>query len=313
MALHRHYQRMIPLLLFGELSEAEVRELEGHLATCALCRNEVEDTRKLHAFLARVPAPDPAEALLQDARLRSHYALLAERGKTNLWERFKATVSGPAMYRPAFGVTAAALLAVGFFGGRLLFPGTHAERDIDVASMDGEGVRVTNVRVAGATEGEGIELAFDTVTPMRLRGTIQNPAIQKVLAYALLNGENPGVRLRAVGSITANPIAPLEHEIKAALLLTLKSDPNDGVRKEALRALLRYPADREIRDVLMEVLLNDSNPGLRVAAINGLDSLRARGFQPDQQLLQTFRQRLQNDENQYVRVKSQSLFEEKIP
>lgn len=95
--------------------------------------------------------------------------------------------------------------------------------------------------------------------------------------------------------------------MKAALLLALRTDRNDGVRKAALQAILRYPGDREVRDGLLYVLLNDRNPGLRIAAINGLDTLRARGYVPDEEMIRAFRESVQNDENLYVRTKAQTI------
>jgi hypothetical protein len=92
----------------------------------------------------------------------------------------------------------------------------------------------------------------------------------------------------------------------------LKSDQNDGVRREAMRTLLRFPADREVRDALLYELLHDANPGLRVGAINALDTLQTRGYRYDENQRETIRQIVQNDNNLYVRVKARSLLEEKI-
>jgi HEAT repeat protein len=126
-----------------------------------------------------------------------------------------------------------------------------------------------------------------------------------------VKSDNPGVRIRAVGSFSATASALPEREVKTALLLALKTDQNDAVRKEALQAILRYQPDRDVRDALLYVLLHDANPGLRIAAINGLDSLETRGYEPDDQFLQTLRDKIQNDDNLYVRVKAQSILEEK--
>ena len=313
MARHRQYQRKIPLSLYGELSEEERRELQQHVSTCEECRKELEGTKKLHTLLARVPAPEAEEALLREARLQFSSALRAERQRFQLWDRLKGLFTLPVVTRPAIGFAIVALLVLGFIGGRLVPAGSSTAPDMDAVLTSGEEIRVTNIRfIRNGASGEDIELLFDAVRSVRLRGSLDNPATQRVLAYALLNGDNAGVRLRAAGSITATTVTPLEREIKAALLLALKTDQNDGVRKEALQALLRYPADREVRDGLLYVLLNDVNPGLRIAAINGLDTLQAGGVQLDGELLQTFRQRVQHDENLYIRVKARSLLEESL-
>jgi hypothetical protein len=309
-------QHLIPLYLYGELEKRERQAFELHIATCEQCRKDLDATRRLHVFLAAVPPPEPADALIQQARMQAQQAIRATSQTPSLTTRIKDLFAFPALPRPAMAFAAVALLVVGFLGGRLIPTSSqvagrsgNADPFPDLSGITGEGVKVTNVQFVGGATGEDVDMVFDVVKPIRLKGSLDNPAIQKVLAYAMVNGENPGVRLRAVGSIaTTTQILP-EREVKAALLLALKSDPNDGVRKEALTALLRYPADRSVRDVLLDVLLHDTNPGLRVAAINGLDSLRVRGYQPDEALLRSFRHQVQEDENMYVRVKAQSLLE----
>ena len=75
------------------------------------------------------------------------------------------------------------------------------------------------------------------VTPMHVRGNINDGNEQKVLARALVNEENAGVRLQTVNAIASH--APeqknLDPEVKTALISALKGDQNPGVRQEALR------------------------------------------------------------------------------
>ncbi len=113
--------------------------------------------------------------------------------------------------------------------------------------------------------------------------------------------------MRAIGSAAATPSPAQDREMKAALLLALRTDKNDGVRKVALQALMRYPPDLEVRNALVYVLLNDVNPGLRIAAINGLDMLRERGLAPDQELIETFKDRIQHDDNLYIQAKAKTI------
>jgi len=307
MARHKHYQRMLPLQLYGELSQGEKKELKEHLSGCNECQKELDKIKQLHGLLARHPMPEPSEEMLRESRMHFQSALLGERLRAPVWDRMKEFLSLPSVYRPAIGVTAAVLLAVGFLGGRLV-PGAR-ETQRYARLMPSEGLHVTNVRYIGG-EGDDVELAFDSVTPVRLRGRINSPEVQKVLARAVMNSDNAGVRLRAVGSLSANPEARIEPETKAALLLVLKTDRNDGVRKEALQVLLRSTADREVRDGLLYVVLNDSNPGLRIAAINGLASMQTSGYQPDEETLRALRQSLANEDNMYVRVKARSIIDE---
>jgi hypothetical protein len=314
MARHHYYRRMLPLFLYGDLSEPESRDLEQHLAGCEECRRELDGMRKLHSLLSRVPVPEPGEALLRDARLQFSTALRAAQNRISLWDRITGAISLPPIRRPALAIGMLALAVLGFLAGRMSRPSQIDEPTIgEDLSTPGGGIRITNVRlISNEQPGGDIELVYDAVRSVRLRGSLNNPSIQKALAYALVTGENAGVRMRAANSVYATQSAAPEREVKAALLLALKSDQNDGVRREAMRTLLRFPADREVRDALLYVLLHDANPGLRVGAINGLDTLRARGYQPDEDQRETFRQTMQNDNNLYVRVKARSLLQEKI-
>jgi len=305
---------MIPLLLYGDLSKEEARTLEEHLATCKECRNELDRTRKLHSLLTRVPASEPIEAHLKDARLQFSAGLISERKRPSLRDWIADLIPSSLPPWPAVALGGVALIALGFFAGRLISPSyPKGASGTDNLSTPGGAIRVTNIRLISSEQpGGDIELTYDAVQSVYLRGSLNDASVQRVLAYALVNGENAGIRIRAANSVMATQSAAPEREIKAALLLALKSDQNDGVRREAMRTLLRFPADREVRDALLFVLLHDANPGLRVGAINALDTLRMRGYQPDETQRETFRQIVQNDKNLYVRVKAQSILEEKL-
>jgi HEAT repeat protein len=52
------------------------------------------------------------------------------------------------------------------------------------------------------------------------------------------------------------------------LVQALESDPNLGVRLQALDALKPYASDPDVRKALTETLLNDANAGIRVKVID---------------------------------------------
>jgi len=308
MIRHRRYQLMIPLFLYGDLSEREREELMNHVAECSYCRGTFDSTKSLHTLLGQAAAAAADDSLLQEARFEGLAALRAPQHRQGPLSKLADMVDFRIPFRPGFALGFAALLAITFLAGRFSMPGENSMQD----PFSGGEVQVTNIRVSGNQTGrQTVEATFDLVKQVRLKGALDNPDVQKVLAYALVNGENAGIRLRAASSAAAGP-SP-EREMKAALILALRSDGNDGVRKEALQALLRCAPDREIRDALLHTLSHDMNPGLRIAAINGLDSLRSRGYQPDEEQLQLYRQHARTDKNPYVRVKAQSLLEEKKP
>jgi predicted anti-sigma-YlaC factor YlaD len=297
---HRKFERMIPLLLYHELTERQVHELNEHLAACESCRKNLDSTRDLHVLLERAPAPAVQDAAIRETRSQ---ALAAVRAAARDRHALSPAFTAPTI-RWALVAGSVVILSAAFFAGRLTAPGPDLP-----FSAEGD-VRVTNIRLSGDA-GRTIEATFDLVKPVRVRGSIDDPQVQKVLASALVNAENPGVRLRAVSGVASGDAMPADREVRTALMLATRKDPNDAVRKEALHALLRYPPDREIRDVLLEVLTHDPNAGLRIVAINGLDSLRLRGFGPDAAQLRSVRKGVESEQNLYVRVRSRSILEEK--
>jgi HEAT repeat protein len=128
----------------------------------------------------------------------------------------------------------------------------------------------------------------------------------------MVNDQNPGNRLRSVNAFASqmqNLRLP-DREVKAALISTLRSDDNPGVRREAIRTLQHFPFDDEIKQVFLHVLMKDPNPALRMAAINSLDSARTQGQAAGSDLLDVLKQRMQSDENTYVRIRAKAVLEE---
>jgi HEAT repeat protein len=139
---------------------------------------------------------------------------------------------------------------------------------------------------------------------------MDDPAIQKVLTHAMLNEENPGVRLKAVSAINASGAEARDPEVKTALIKALEMDANAGVRKEALDALRMFPFDGEIKHALLRALVADANPGIRVAAINALDSAQGGGLGVDSDVLSVLKQKAETDDNNYIRVKARAVVQE---
>jgi len=171
--------------------------------------------------------------------------------------------------------------------------------------------KIANIRFQHAAEGGGLyEVQYDEVTPVRIRGTLQDAAVQKALVRAMVGDENPGVRLRAVNTLGTPSTGGPDREIKTALILALTSDPNAGVRKQALTVLRRFPYDDEIKNAFLQTLMYDRNPGLRVDAINSLDSVASGSVATDRALLDVLREKAARDENTYVQWKARAVLRE---
>ena len=309
--MHKRFRKTLPLLVYGDLSSREEAKIKRHLTNCEACRIELKELQRLRTIATGVKGVTVEGTLLSEARSQLSMTLgdLRARTRPSRGEGFLDTILP---FRPGlFLGGATAVLLAGLLVGRYIFPATGATQDPTDSLADSRDITLSNVHIIGyrgsGTDGQEIELAFDVTRSMRVRGVPGDPRIQRVIAYAIVNGDNPGVRMRAVSSVDPRTDGSVDREIKAALLRAMKTDANDGVRKAALEALLRYPADQEIRDGLLHMLLADENPGLRVAAIKGLDSLAARGFEPDAGMRQSLEEHMRNEDNLFVRTRAESI------
>jgi hypothetical protein len=78
-----------------------------------------------------------------------------------------------------------------------------------------------------------------------------------------------------------------------------------------LKVLKNLLYDDEIKNAMLNVLMNDKTSGLRIEAINVLAQAQKNGYNFNEQDLSVFKQRLQADENNYVRYKAKTVLEEK--
>lgn len=314
---HHQYHEWLQLSFYNELHDEEKMLLEQHLQSCSECRKELEELQAFHATLADAGAFEPDEKLLSEVRQDLRVLLRSKRTGTSLRDRLSELTAGLLPhYKIAFG--GLAMLGVGIVAGRFFFSPMQPQPNLAqqvrddkfTPTLEGE-PRITNIRFmdSDATDGE-IEFTFDAVSPVHIKGNINDERVQKVLAHALVNDQNPGIRLRSVNAFAAQAQhgnAP-DRDVKAALILAAKTDGNPAVRKEALKTLQRFPFDNDIKQTYLHVLMRDTNPALRIAAINALDSARVSAA--DEQLREVLRTRVQSDENSYVRLRAKAVLEE---
>lgn len=305
---HRKYREWLELSFYDELSESERAELERHLIECEECRGFGEEATKLRAAVAHHRRLSMSHQLLMDARRQVRLALDEEAKPSPLWERIIEPI-----YRISF--SGVAMLVVGFIAGYLTFAAPRIAavvtgKDAAVADLDRD-TQVMNVRFTDADASDGeIEFTYDAVRPGRIKGKIDDPKVQNVLAQALINEKNPGVRLRSVNAL-AEQTEPLQSaELRQALLAAMTSDPNPAVRKEALGLVQKLPFDQEIKDAVLYVLQHDDNAGVRIAAITSLDKFKDQVALKDTEVLKVLKDKIQKDDNNYIRLIARNFLEE---
>jgi hypothetical protein len=336
---HDIYSEWILLAALGELGDEDRKALDAHLAGCGECRVEHEAVMSFVTRSGKAGVTGPSDELLQEARRGLHEALAVEAGlvgRAALRERRltqDGAWSGPGHPRFPSGaprgwvdwlsprravLAGAAVLAAGILAGYLLFGRAHTAAPVrqtaEPAKPQGTELGAPsyrNFRVAGVDPRTGeVDLEYELVRPARLRGTLEEGRVQRVLAQAVTNDGNAGTRLQAINTIGAYVARPVDEEIKRALVRAAKTDPNAGVRKQALYVLYQMPFDDEIKDTCLHVLAGDENEGLRIAAINMLALALLDGRLEGKEVMDAVGTRIRNDDNSYIRTQSGAFLEE---
>ncbi len=327
---HTQFKEWLQLSVIDELKDNERALLDIHLGECSACRVELNEMVKFHSIIVRQDSIEVGDTLLQEARQQLRTALLEKGSKKALWKGVVESIYEFVFREHKIAFGGFAMAALGMFVGYVVFvpPWTTAGRMAlqerppvrEAMHVDGredsftqEAARTSNLHFIDSDAEDGvIEFTFDAVTPMHVRGNVNDDRVQKVLARALTNEEDAGVRLRTVGAIASRDHGGKnsDPEVKAALISALKGDVNPGVRQEALRVLLRSPLDAEIKQALLYTLTHDKNSGNRIAAINGLASASMEGGSIDQDVLNVLKQKIQSDNNNYVRRQARTMIQE---
>lgn len=303
---HDKYIEMIGLSLAGELSEPDQARLDRHLEGCTACRMEWEDWTRFYTALSEAKK-EPSEPLLQEVRQQFFRRIdydKAESARNN--QRFGRWFEGLQWRQWA---TTATALAIGLLIGYLAAAGGQDPTPVDLDQLAKGELSIRNVRFLEDSGDETLDLSFDVVRPIRLSGSLEDRRIQQILTYALVTGQNPGVRLRAAELITAQSAADPDPEIETALLTALKTDDNPAVRERALQALSKRPPSDKIVGGFLYVLANDSNSKLRIEAINALEKSMHSNVTLDQRFIRKLQEEIETESNPYIRLRGHTLIE----
>ena len=63
-------------------------------------------------------------------------------------------------------------------------------------------ISISNIQFIDSDPSDGeVEFTFQASKPVRLKGNVNDPKIQSVLTYAMLNEQNPGSRLNSINAM----------------------------------------------------------------------------------------------------------------
>jgi len=316
---HKQFEEWLQLSLYHELSEQERVLLDDHLTTCEQCRSTLDELKKLHGILAHRQSVTVQESLLQDARRNLRLRIHAGAAEKSLWGEVKDALDG--ILAPPVQVTLGgiAMIAMGILVGYFVFkaPSEKSLSTKQAAAIEAGESKITNIHFLDRDAQTGdVEFTFETITPVHIRGNVNEEHVQKVLARALVSDQNAGMRLRAVNMIGTQTgqrqghIPGFDAGIKSALVTALLHDRNLGVRKEALSVLRNYLPDPVIVRAFLQVLANEKNTGLKIAAINSLDLTTYENQPVNREILEVFKNKAQSDDNNYIRIKAKTALQE---
>ena len=317
---HIKYKKLIDEYFFGEIDSQEKIVLEEHLKVCELCRYQFNSVKMLKESLLKESLPEPDENILKEARNELRMNLRSVRLKKSFWEVIREKITSSFFITPQLAAAAFSFLIIGLVSGYLIFHSSNMvqfenqrPQDFNRQAMLSGDTKISNIRFINKNAEAGtVEFSFDAVKPVHIKGKIDDPQVQNILMYSMLNEDNPGTRLNTINFINSSSESPQDNDIKNAILSVVKYDNNQGVRQEAMKLLGKFKFDDEIKKALLFVLQNDSSSGMRIEAMNRLVEANKTGNLFDEEDLQIFRQKMQQDNNNYIRYQAKNVLKENI-
>jgi hypothetical protein len=318
---HTQYVEWLQLYLYDELAGDDLRTLEQHLRECPLCREELTALKQFKNVMQGEMTMKPDDTMLHDVRQDLMRSLRKEKQKQSVWKTIVDAVLDYIQPRYKVALGGIALVAAGIILGYVVPRTTEVppvkEPTIALANTGftgplNEELSVSNLQFVSSDRAHGVvEFTFDAIMPLHMKGRVDDPNIQKVLAHAIVSDRNPGVRLQSVNALASESRKELpDAEVLEALISAMKSDKNPGVRKQAMEILAQYASDQKVKEALLVVLLHDASSGLRIAAINALTQPNNTTIKNDSNLVTILRSTSKNDNNNYIRLRSQAVLKE---
>ncbi len=299
----------IILAAYGELPDEHAVGLEQHLAQCEECREELAIMRSLDQNLAFHPVAEPNPNLLAQSRMRLDEALDAI-PQHGFLTRLRASAAGWLGHLQSAPALATLLVGVGFLAGNFTYRYQVAnapklQPTVILSNTTGGGV--STISAIKQLPGDVVEVSYDRVVPEKAQGSLDDPQIRQLLMMGTHAADTNAVRVDSVALLSNE--CRLGHGcrvetdgtgIRAALLASLRTDKNPGVRLKALDGLQPYVAqDEHVRDAIAQALLIDQSSLVRTRAIALLEPV-----QSDTSVRQVLRTVSTTDDNPYIRTVS---------
>ncbi len=313
---HNEIKKWIRLSLYGELTNEEQSVLELHLKDCDECRNELEQQRNLLSLIS-AKKNEVDDKLLMEARAQLRGAIRNERQRKGYLDNVIQYLNNFITIPFRTVLSGAALLVVGFFVGYLFYGSSTIDPIIIPDKANNEfpvfqdDVTISNISFIDSDPSDGeVEFTFVAMKPVYLKGRVDDPKIQSILTYSMLNEQNPGSRFNSINAMYSEKPIKFDKDVKDALITVVMTDENPGVRREALKLMKKLPYDEDVKRAFIYVLTTDTSSGLRIEAINALVDAGKKGITLDKNEIDLFKQKLQTDDNSYIRYRTKTILQE---
>jgi hypothetical protein len=313
----KKFEEYTQLYFLNELSEAKKIELENYILEDEQAKIEFESIRQLHSALVENRPKPIADDELSSIRQQLLRNVKNIEPKISLTEKITDWFSEIFYFNYQAAAGGIAAVIIGVLIGYFIFSGAphenfigHSLDDFNPAEFEKEGLNISNIRFSDSFSDEGqIEFMFDAVKPVKFKGSVNDRAVQLLLAKALLTTKNPGVRIKTVNTLSSlnETVSQIDPKVKKALLSSMLFDENPAVRREALTALSKYNYDSEIRDAVIKVLDKDANSGLRISAINFLADKKIEDKNLDSVVKNILNNKADSDNNDFIKFRAESI------
>jgi hypothetical protein len=278
--------RYRPLLVhyhYDELDPVMQAEIETHLKLCPACQKALEQLVRLEHDIPRKPLIEPDEEVLKGLRNVVSLKLARQnRQKSQFWPPFTFIKPMPA-FQVGFSFL---LLAFGFLLG-LQWPDQPQTQSLSLQDLllTGQTIRseakiiapyMANVEKLAINPQDGtIEITYNTVNDIQVKGTPQDPTVQQVLQYAMLDDSSPSNRLNAIKAVNyiAEQDQNITPELASGLERLLQTEKNPGIRLMAVKALKQLPLTDSLKELFVRILLHDDYAPMRMEAIDALSQV----------------------------------------
>ena len=314
---HNEYKKLIQLSFYGELSSKDQDDLNEHLKNCMECREELENQKNLLALLSENKSTKINDEILSSARYQLRGALRMEKDKLSipdeLLQKLAGLFSTPARLAFSFSTVMLIGILIGslFLGQKDVTEIITTTGNSDITELSGDDVKISNLRFIDSDPSDGeIEFTFEAVKPVYVKGKINDPKIQSILTYSMLNESNPGSRLNSINAMYTEQPLSFDNDVKDAIITVVMTDENPGIRREALKLMKKIAYDEEIKQAYLFVLTSDSSSGLRIEALNALIEGSKKGNRFSDSELDLLKQNYKQDDNNYIKLKTRTILQE---